>query len=154
VRWEWVSLALDPSRPTDISGGPFDDVVYALAVDAAGVVYAGTPTTLNTQHANRSVFRVDCNVGLPFASVTAVVADDAASGRVWIGHAGGGATLWDTSAGTFKYFYGPRYMPGNSVTGIVSVGNNTVLATDGGLAVITAESWTLARKGYCAARVF
>lgn len=62
------------------------------------------------RYPNGSIFRVDRRVGLPFGSVMAAAADGAIDGAVWLGHAGGGATLWDAGAGTFKYFYGPRYV--------------------------------------------
>jgi hypothetical protein len=146
ARWEWVSYSADPADPADMAGGAFDDNVQALASTGAGLLIAGTPSTLNVQYLNASIFRVDCRVGLPYAAVLAVSADGADAGAAWVGHAGGGATRWDAARGAFKYFYGPRYLPGNTVFAIASWGNSTVLATDGGLAVITAESWTLAAK--------
>lgn len=114
ARWEWVSASVTPGRPTDVSGGPFDDVITSLAVSVKGVLVAGTPSTLNAQHLNGSVFRVDSRAGLPFASVTVVAADGAGDGRVWVGTSGGGASLWDPATGRFKYFYGPRYLPGDA----------------------------------------
>ena len=65
-----------------------------------------------------------------------------------------GASLWnrfDNPANTWRYFFGPRYHPGTVVVDIASSGDFTVLATDGGLAVIEvgACAWVCYCCGEC-----
>ena len=54
VRWEWVS----DTRTGD--GGVYSDAITALAFDdkSGGILYVGTPTSLDVRYANHSVVRV------------------------------------------------------------------------------------------------
>ena len=71
---------------------------------------------------------------------------DAVNSALWIGTSHGVAR-WDMAANTWRYYYLQRYLPGHSQVSSVAVyGNCTIVATDGGIAILEAQQWTLAKK--------
>lgn len=91
-----------------------------------------------------------CNRNLPATDLTTIEVID---GKVWFGSTRGAFTASDSSThitsgnGTFNYFAGGRWLPGDHVISIAKGKNNTTLILTGqGLANITFQPMTLAQK--------
>jgi ligand-binding sensor domain-containing protein len=68
------------------------------------------------------------------------------SGALWVGTQRG-ACRWNSTDNSWRYFYLQRYLPGQSVvTDLASANGVTLIVTDGGLALIEEQQWTLAEK--------
>jgi hypothetical protein len=67
--------------------------------------------------------------------------------NLWVGTERG-AARWNRTDGTWRYFYLQRYLPGNSIVSSVCSNspNFTVVGTDGGIAILESQLWTLAQK--------
>jgi hypothetical protein len=142
TRWEWV---------TDIpsgAGGAVDDAITALAYDAEGALYIGTPTCLNVRWPNATFSRFDGDEGLPFANITAIVIATAVTPngivrrhamdaknhsvdtpvtQVWLGTTKGvvvlhgGAIAGGMLYGRASYHYGPRWHAGKRVQSMAAI---------------------------------
>jgi hypothetical protein len=152
VRWEWVTAISGPHMG---SGGVLDGPATALAFDNNGTLLAGNDVALNFRHAqNGSWGRISGDAGLPFANITAIVTGsrDPITGarQLWLGTAMGLVLQSADPAADppFHYLFGPRYHAGTRVTAmaLLADGTGVVAATDGGVAWLTQESFTLARK--------
>lgn len=87
--------------------------------------------------------------GLPYNTTCCVAAEPAtgpaSTAALWVGTARGVARR--DPSGTWQYFYLQRYLPGESHVVALSVtADVAVVATDGGLALLEAQPWTLAKK--------
>jgi hypothetical protein len=147
-RWEWVTDLVTSE------GGVYDATAADLACDESdGTVFAATATALNMRSPSGEVSRLDYTQGMP-VNDSASVAVEPHSGAVWIGTPHG-LVRWargkDADA-DWRFFWGQRYLPlGNSsvydVAAVSSAGLGlAVVATDGGLAFLEAQTWTLAEK--------
>lgn len=140
-RYDWVT------NSTSGAGGVYDERVRAMVYQAnAQTLYLGTDSALNIQTADGVVLRYSGLEGLPYNQSTAM-ALTADGQQLWLGTKRG-AARWDIKANNWRYFYGPRYLPGTSIVTAIAVLNSdcVVVATDGGVAFLTSQSWTLAKK--------
>lgn len=80
--------------------------------------------------------------GLPFEDVQCLAAGTARD--LWIGTSRGAVRRRED--GTFEYFAGRRWLPGERVDAIATASNTVAFATDGGLGILDFEPFTLARK--------
>ncbi|GMW02452.1 MAG: hypothetical protein AMXMBFR84_35880 [Candidatus Hydrogenedentota bacterium] len=64
-------------------------------------------------------------------------------GDTWVGTHWGAVRITN---GEYHYFAGPRWLPGNSVNAVASMGQSVYIATDGGLGIIDYVPYTLQKK--------
>lgn len=84
----------------------------------------------------------DVQQKLPWTEITWV---ESIEDKVWFGTTKGAFSL--NADGTFSYYYGKRWLPGNEVLHITAGPEHSVLVlTDKGLGKICFEQWTLADK--------
>ncbi len=121
-----------------------DAKAQALAIDSAGHRWIGTNKGLVVTTGDDYLFTIAPGPGgLPYDDVTAVALDES-TGAVWVGFTEGAALWWD---GTWRYFWGRRWLPGNRVFELVSDGNHGAwIATDNGIAHLEARTMTLEDK--------
>jgi len=139
--------------------GIIDASPSALAYSSDGSLFIGNSICLNVMHANMTFDRVSgLYGGLPMPNITSISALPN-SDVVWFGTKFGSIRLEPSASEDlrWKYFYGPRWIPGSSITDgqvvsfvaafrdqdSVEVG---LVAGDRGLAAIRMESWTLKQK--------
>lgn len=113
--------------------------VTCVAVDGKGQVWFG---------ASAGVYATDGKnwwspvAGLPCGEVTCLALSP--DGDFWVGTTEGVCRF---SRGAWQYYWGPRWLPGNRVNDIAADGSGGAwAATDGGVARLTSEPMTLARK--------
>lgn len=121
-----------------------DAKAQAVAVDQAGHRWIGTDQGLIVTAGDDYLFSIAPEPGgLPYHDVTAIALDES-SEAVWVGFSEGAALRRE---GTWRYFWGRRWLPGNRVFDIASDGSGGAwIATDGGVAHIEARSITLEDK--------
>jgi len=128
-------------------GGPLATKVTALAHDAKGNLWVGTPIGLSLMHADGTWTHVQGRQGMPYEEVTALACDP--DDNLWIGTTCG-AILYKPNETGRKWFYrqGPRYLPGDRVSAVAlaPAGMPAWFLTDGGLGRIDAVSRTLLEK--------
>jgi hypothetical protein len=144
---EWVSMW--GARLGAVVDGP----VSAMTFDLDGRLWIGNNVSLSRLNVDYTFDRIGPLQGLPYGNITAVVFvpgnenDGGVLGhRLYLGTTKGVAVL-DIVSNEFAYYYGPRWHPGDSVSALGWLGNNrTIIATNGGLAALRPEIWTLAVK--------
>lgn len=167
--WEWVSAGVKATcshSDASYAGGAVEGVPRAIAFDPSygdlgGLVLAHEHGLQLLDLRSGALERVaPVADGLPLANLTsaAVVPGgahvDAGGGSVWLGTSNGIARRFrspsrgdGSTAATWRYYAGRRWMPGQLVTAVVSMGHGHVLVlTDAGAAVLHAEAWTLQKK--------
>lgn len=156
--FEWVSVWYYGA------GGVVDGVPTGLTFSSAGELFISNNVSVSRLNVNYTFDRIGPLQGLPYNQANAVYFSDYttlyphpskkrdkrtgnAVGTLWIGTSKG-FTLFDVASSKFVgYFYGPRWHPGETVLGIASGGKSTtVVLTDGGIAVVHPEEWTLEQK--------
>ena len=154
---EWVS------QWEDGLGGVVDGPVVSIAIALSGEIFLGSNVSVSRLNIDYTFDRLGPKQGLPYDHITSVffsptsvkmppatlplsnVTDDE-NGTVWIG-TGKGFALFDVQTSKFvSYHFGPRWHPGQSVLGLAGDNQSTVVLTDSGLSVLTAEEWTLEEK--------
>lgn len=134
-------------------GGVVDGPVSAMTFDLQGRLWIGNNVSLSRLNLDYTYDRIGPLQGLPYGNITAIVFVPGTENhngnlgdRLWLGTTKGAAVL-DAVSNEFKYYYGPRWHPGNTVTAMGWLGENvTVMATNGGLAALRPEVWTLSAK--------
>ena len=161
VMWwfEWVSGWYNGN------GGVIDGSPSALSFTSTGSLFIGNNVSLTQLHINYTFSRLGPLQGLPYNQIQSLYhspynahrppallhfeSDYApgSDGSLWVGTEKGFA-LYDMSEQKFQhYFYGNRWHPGEAVLGFAGTGSNaTVVLTDGGIAVVYPQLWTLAEK--------
>lgn len=112
----------------------------------SSTLYVGTDNCMNIRTADGVIMRYDGSNGLPMNRATAAtVTSDGAF--LWVGTQAG-ALRWDLRADTWRFFFGPRYLPGAStVTDVAAITPTLALVvTDQGVAFLQSQTWTLAQK--------
>jgi ligand-binding sensor domain-containing protein len=146
-----------------------DSTSTAAAFSPDGTLWLGTRVALTVQTRDLRFWRIGGRAGnpggiyggLPFSNMTALAAASSPDGttlRVWVGTTRG-VSLWQqplTNVSTFipgadgswSYFYGLRWLPGQSVTSLspTADGSGVWIATDDGLAWLASQQTTLAQK--------
>lgn len=127
--------------------GPLATRITALAVDAQGTLWVGTPVGLSLLTADGTWRAIRGKDGMPVEDVTALAISDA--GAIWIGTSRG-AILYTPQATGRQWFYraGPRYLPGDAVRAIAVApgGTPAYFLTDGGVGRIDTRTTTLLEK--------
>lgn len=103
---------------------------------------------VNVRFQNATVSRLGYLQGLPYNTTCCVATEPNGllPDKLWVGTSHG-AARYDSTTRAWQYFYLQRYLPGNSqVTALATGSGVTVVATDGGLALLEAQSWTLEKK--------
>ena len=144
---EWVSMW--GARLGSVIDGP----VSAMTFDLKGQLWIGNNVSLSRLNVDYTFDRVGPLQGLPYGNITAIVfvpGNENGGGilghRLWLGTTKGVAVL-DVVSNEFAYYYGPRWHPGDSVSALGWLGDNgTIIATNGGLAALRPEIWSLAVK--------
>ena len=151
-------------------GGAVDGVPSALTFTLTGELFIANNVSLTQVNINYTFNRHGPLQGLPYNQIQALhhstytsqhppalmysqtsdtACGEGSDGTLWVGTLKGFA-LYDISSGQFQhYFYGRRWHPGEAVLGFASNGGNgTVVWTDGGIAVIYPQLWTLEEKAH------
>jgi hypothetical protein len=127
--------------------GPLASRVTALAADAKGTLWVGTPLGLSSLNAAGEWNHLRGKDGLPYEDITALAVT--AQDSLWIGTSRG-AILYVPDAPGRKWFYraGLRYLPGDVVKSIAihPSGNSVCFLTDGGLGQLDLVQTTLLEK--------
>jgi hypothetical protein len=119
-----------------------DTELVAVASDGRGHLWAATTYGLLVTDGRSWWQPIDHREGMPYITMTCLHL--AANGDIWGGTTEG---AWRLRAGTFRYFYGKRWLPGNRIDQIWSdVQGRTWLRTEGGTACIEERPLTLAAK--------
>lgn len=157
TRWwfEWVS-AWNVGM-----GGVVDGIPTAMTFGPSGELYIANNVSLTRLNINYTFNRIGPLDGLPYNQLTSLHISPYAPknpppfgpaphtsqlGTLWIGTAKG-FTMFDIQSSTFLgYYHGPRWLPGESVEGLVGSGRAVIVVTEAGLALVRPEEWTLARK--------
>ena len=157
--FEWVSVWYSGG------GGVVDGVPTGLTFSSAGELFISNNVSVSRLNVNYTFDRIGPLQGLPYNQANAVYFSDYTTlypqpfkkrgskrsgntaGTLWVGTSKG-YTLFDVASSKFVgYFYGPRWHPGETILGIASGGKSTtVVLTDGGIAVVHPEEWTLEQK--------
>lgn len=139
-RYEWVI-------------GVVDAPITALQFDKHQNLWIGNSDCINLMHNNGTFQRISGQKGgLPSANVSCLAADSN-SGSVYVGTMFGASRRLD---GRWKYYYGPRWLPGRGFTKGQNVSAITsltlspqetlVIVTDTGMSIITFKRMTLKQK--------
>ena len=154
IHWEWVT-AIEGKE--EGAGGVLDGPVISLAFDGrTGDLYAGTQVALNIRRASGEWLRIAGDQGLPSAPITAVQAGCrhviAHTPQHWFGTARGIA-VWSVDPVAdppWRYLHGMRWLPGERVIALAADGEcaTVVAATEGGLAFLAPQRWTLEQKAH------
>ena len=146
-------------------GGTVDGSPSALSFTSTGELFIGNNVSLTRVNINYTYDRLGPLQGLPYNQIQSLHHSSynphnppallrsegdykpGTDGTLWVGTARGMA-LFDVSTSQFQhYFYGRRWHPGEAVLGFAASGGDaTVVLTDGGIAVIYPQLWTLAAK--------
>ena len=158
--FEWVSKWYSGQ------GGAVDGIPSSLTFTGAGDLFIGNNISLTRVNINYTYDRIGPLQGLPYNNIQSLYhssynsktppaclhseADNTRSGTegtLWVGTSRGFA-LYDVSSAQFQhYFYGNRWHPGEKILGFASSGgDSTVVLTDGGIAVVYPQLWTLEEK--------
>ena len=161
VRWwfEWASAWYYGQ------GGLVDGPPSTIGFASTGDLFIGNNISLTRVNINYMFDRLGPLQGLPYNQLQSLHysshvpqnppplmrsrSDYTASseGTLWVGTAKGFALLDVTSSQFEGYFYGNRWHPGEAVLGFAASGRNaTVVLTDGGMAVVYPQLWTLGEK--------
>ena len=156
-RWwyEWVSTW------NNGRGGVIDGTPVAMTFGPSGELYIANNVSLSRLNINYTFDRIGPLQGLPYNQLTSLYVSPYAAktpppigpvpptsevGTLWVGTAKG-YTLYDIQKSRFiGYHNGPRWLPGSKVEKLVGSGRAVVVVTDGGLAVVYPEEWTLEKK--------
>jgi hypothetical protein len=141
LRFDWSSNSAQGM------GGVYDETVRTMAfASGSGKLFLGTDSFMNIQEPDGAVLRYAGLDGLPH-NLTTSMALSADQTLLWVGTQMG-AARWNMTSNTWRYFYGNRYLPGDSnVSQVVTISPTLTLAvTDGGLSFLASETWTLAQK--------
>ena len=140
-------------------------VPTGLTFSSAGELFISNNVSVSRLNVNYTFDRIGPLQGLPYNQANTVYFSDYTTlypppskkrelkrsgntaGTLWIGTSKG-YTLFDVASSKFVgYFYGPRWHPGETILRIASGGKSTtVVLTDGGIAVVHPEEWTLEQK--------
>jgi hypothetical protein len=127
--------------------GPLATRVTALAAEAQGGLWVGTPLGLSLMKADGTWSHVQGRQGMPYEDVTALACDT--QDNLWIGTSCGAILYRPNEAGR-KWFYrqGKRYLPGDRIMAVAlaPAGMPAYFLTDGGLGKIEAVPRTLLEK--------
>jgi hypothetical protein len=127
--------------------GPLATKITALACDAQGSLWVGTPIGLSLMKADGTWTHVQGKQGMPYECVTALAC--ASNNDLWIGTTFG-AILYKPYETSRKWFYrqGKRYLPGDRVfaVALAPAGMPAYFLTDGGIGKIEAVPRTLQEK--------
>ena len=157
-RFEWVS------RWEDGLGGVVDGPVSSMTFTPDGSLFIGNNVSLSRLNTNYMFERIGPEQGLPYNHINALFYlehtplyppatqkyssdDDQNGGCLFIG-TDMGYTIYDITARRFKgYYFGPRWLPGDTVSAISGGTDSTVVVvTEGGVSIVHAEEWTLEAK--------
>ena len=156
IWFEWVS---DWNKGI---GGVVDGAPVTLTFVPTGELFIGNNVSLSRLNNDYTFDRFGGLQGLPYNRILSLRyspfvptnsspkrrSSVSGTGTLWIGTEKGWS-LFDIGNSNFiGYFYGPRWHSGNSIIDISGVNgyNMTILLTDKGLTIITAEEWTLEKK--------
>ena len=129
---------LEPRQPRVPAGLS----AVAVAADKLGHIWLATDRGLFATDGAEWWQSLDRKDGVPFETMTCLCI--AANGDLWGGTSEG---AWRLRDGSFRYFWGKRWLPGNQVRAIWSDDAGRVLLdTGGGLATIEERPMTLAQK--------
>ena len=159
VWFEWIS------RWEDGLGGVVDGPPTSLTFVPSGDLYIGNNVSLSRLFVNYTFQRLGPHEGLPYGNVLTlhylsfiiltppllhplIFSGVKPCGGTLLVGTSKGYSLFDVgSSSFFDYHYGPRWLPGNGVSGVSSLyGDMFVIVSDGGIAVLRGEEWTLERK--------
>src|SRR5205085_5521691 len=119
-----------------------DTVIKAVAADPSGQVWIASDQGMYATDGGEWWHPFNRADGMPYETMTCIAI--APNGDVWGGTTEG---AWRLRHGEDRYFWGPRWLPGNNVTSIaVDNSNSAYIATNGGIARIDERPITLAEK--------
>lgn len=119
-----------------------DTVVLCVTSDKDGHIWAGTTSGVYITDGDQWWQHLDRSDGVPYEIVRCILA--LPNGDLWAGTPQG---AWRLRNGDFRYFWGKRWMPGNSVTAIAETpAHEIIMQTDQGIATIAEKQITLAEK--------
>jgi hypothetical protein len=138
----------DPERQDAYGvGGPLATHISALAGDAEGNLWVGTPLGLSKRTKGGEWFHIQGKQGLPYEDITSIVVNG--EDQLWIGTTHGVIHYRPDDADR-EWFYreGPRYVADNAINGVaVSEDGKTVyVATSEGVNTIELKTTTLLEK--------
>ncbi len=126
--------------------GPLSTCIAALATDAQGNLWVGTPLGLSVRSPLGKWRHIRGREGLPVENVTAIAVDE--QNQLWIGTSEG-AVLYRPTAADRKWFYraGPRYLPDDHVLAVACAPDGTpYFATSAGISRIALRQTSLLEK--------
>ena len=154
--FEWAS------RWWDGLGGVVDGPVTSLSFAPNGDLFLANNVSLSVLSVNYTFYRLGPLQGLPVGNITALsfvpfkvnypdpfgrAVDYSDTGSIVMATTQGIAIYDLDSAKFINYFYGRRWLPGNRIITVTSLGSDSFLAIAiGGWALLSAENWTLAEK--------
>jgi ligand-binding sensor domain-containing protein/signal transduction histidine kinase len=100
-RFDPMSKQFTVYRHSDTAGTLSSDAVNTIAVDHAGIVWAGTQAGLNRLDPATGTVTV-YNLGLPITSIDSILEDS--GGALWLG-TGDGLVRFDRRINSFRHFY-------------------------------------------------
>ncbi len=139
-RWETLELprTYKPHQPYP----HVDTVVTAVAADNGGTLWIASDHGIYATDGADWWQPINREDGMPYEDMTSVAISP--NGDIWGGTAQG---AWRLRTGEFRYFWGPRWLPGNRVNAIAVDDKNAAwIATDGGVAKIEERMMTLKDK--------
>lgn len=159
VWFEWIS------RWEGGLGGVVDGPPSSLTFVPSGDLYIGNNISLSRLFVNYTFQRLGPREGLPYRNILTlhylplvilnppllrplILPGVKSCGGTLLVGTGKGYSLFDVGSSRFVgYHYGPRWLPGDGVSGASSLyGDVFVIVSDGGIAVLRGEEWTLERK--------
>ena len=161
--WEWTSTGDASTCGREYAGGAVEAVPAAIAFDAAygaaGGAWLGHSRGLQALDLQSGALRRFGPIadGLPVANIAAAAVTPTSSGAgdgagVWLGTSHGvarrlGGDEGGDEGGGWRYYAGRRWLPSDRVTAVAPLRAGAILAvSDGGVAVLEAQAWTLAQK--------
>jgi hypothetical protein len=119
-----------------------DTIVTYVTSDSDGHIWAATTSGLYATDGDQWWQTFDRRDGMPIEMLTCISL--AANGDIWGGTVDG---AWRLRDGQFRYFWGPRWLPGNRVSAVwTDAQGRAWITTDGGVACIEEKPTTLAQK--------
>ena len=129
---------LEPSQPPVKASAR----IAAVAGDGVGHIWVATDRALYLTDGDRWWQGIDRRDGVPYEALTCLHL--APNGDLWAGTPEG---AWRLRDGGYRYFWGPRWIPGNAVKAIWSDPKGRVwIDTDAGAGCIEERPMTLAEK--------